>query len=160
MTSRRTVTALTTLGLAAVLAVAGCGGDDGGVTVDPGNDTVKVETSDGTAVVTGGDDGTLPEGWPEEVALPEGGNVTGGVAVTTPGQEGWTAALEYPDTSAEDVAAALTSSLESAGFTSEGTVTTAEGSMLVFKSSTYAVTAIVSAEGSGSTAAITVGREG
>lgn len=158
MTRRRTaLAAAAALGAAAFLA--GCGGDGSGVTVQPDENTVSVSTSEGSAVITGEQDGKLPTGWPEEIAIPEGGTITGGVAVTTPGQEGWTAAVEYPDTSAADVAAQLTSTLKGAGYTAEGTVTTGEGSMLVFKGDTYVVTAIISAEGSGSKAAFTIGRE-
>ena len=73
--------------------LAGCGGgdgettivtDDGTVKVDQNQDEgkIKIESSDGSMTITGEGGGELPEGWPSEVQVPEGGSVTAAMALT------------------------------------------------------------------------------
>jgi hypothetical protein len=163
---------IATASAAVVLAVlgfglGGCSGDgdativtdDGTVTVDvdPDGDegTIKIESSDGSLTITGDGGGELPEGWPSEVTVPEGGTVTSAVALTGEDQ-GWTASLTYPDKPSQEVAAEVTSNLESAGFTLEGEFTSGEGGMSTYSGNGYAVTVMVGEEDGGATLLITI----
>jgi hypothetical protein len=151
---------------AAGIGLGGCGGgsdtivtDDGTVTVDQGGDSVEIETDDGSATITGQTD-SLPEGWPSEVVLPEGGTINSGAAVDQAGAQGWNAALSYPDLSVDELTDALTDSLESKGFESQGSITVPQGTSTLFSGSGFAVSALISEEGSGSALIITVATEG
>ncbi len=105
--------------------------------------------------ITGEGGGELPEGWPSEVTVPEGGTVTSAVAVSGE-DKGWTASLTYPDKSSQEVAAEVTSNLESAGFTLEGEFTSGEGAMGTYSGNGYAVTVMVGEEDGGATLLITI----
>lgn len=151
--------------------LAGCGGgdgeativtDDGTVKIDPneGEGTIKIESSDGSMTITGEGGGELPEGWPPEVQLPEGGSITSAVAMNSDDQQGWTASLTYPDTSPTDLAAEVKSNMESAGFTLEGEFTSGQGAMGTYSGNGYAVTAMVGEEDGGSTLLMTIAKEG
>ncbi len=152
--------------------LAGCGGGDGDATivtddgtvkvdVDPDSDegTIKIESSEGSMTITGEGGGELPEGWPSEIQVPEGGTVTSALALTGEDQ-GWTASLTYADKSTEDLAAEVKSNLESAGFTLEGEFTSGEGAMGTYSGNGYAVTAMVGQEDEGATLLMTVAKEG
>jgi hypothetical protein len=151
--------------LALALGLSGCGGgettvetDDGTVTVEQDGSKVEIESEDGTTTVTGESDGELPDGWPAEIVLPDGGEIQNAVGVS--GQDsGWTVASNYPDTSPEDLTDQLTQSLESAGFESKGSFTSQEGSVSSFEGDDYAVSVIVGPEGSGSSLVITVAQK-
>lgn len=151
--------------LVLVLSLSGCGGggttvetDDGQVTVDQDGTKVEIESSDGTTTVTGETGGELPEGWPSEITLPEGGEIQNAVAVTGE-NAGWTVSSSYPDTSSEDLTDQVTSSLEDAGFESKGAFTSPDGAVSAFEGNGYALSVIVGEEGSGSTLVMTVGRQ-
>lgn len=150
--------------------LAGCGGGDGETTIVTDDGTVKVdqnqdegkieiESSDGSMTITGEGGGELPEGWPSEVQVPEGGSVTAALALTGEDQ-GWTASLTYADKSAEDLAAEVKSNLESAGFTLEGEFTSGDGAMGTYSGNGYAVTAMAGQEDEGATLVMTVAKEG
>ena len=153
--------------LALALALGGCGGgddtivtDDGTVTVDRDGDSLTIDTEDGSATITGESDGELPEGWPDEVPVPEGGTVVAGAAVSSDGQQGWSASITYPDTSVEDLAAEVKSSMESAGFSAMGEFTSAEGAVGSYEGSGLVVTATVAEEDGATLLGLIVGREG
>ena len=98
----------------------------------------------------------LPDGWPMSLALPEGGTVTNVVSVDQPGSAGWTVTVRY-DQAPEEVAAALTASLRSAGFVEETTVSSGDLSMLAFQGGGYRVAVTVGPKGSnGARVAVTV----
>ncbi len=150
--------------------LAGCGGgdgettivtDDGTVKVDQNQDEgkIKIESSDGSMTITGEGGGELPEGWPSEVQVPEGGSVTAAMALTGEDQ-GWTASLTYADKSSKDLAAEVKSNLESAGFTLQGEFTTGDGAMGTYSGNGYAVTAMAGQEDEGATLVMTVAKEG
>jgi hypothetical protein len=152
--------------------LGGCGGGDGDTTivtddgtvkvdVDPDGDegTIKIESSDGSMTITGDGGGELPEGWPSEIQVPEGGTVTSALALTGE-EQGWTASLTYPDMSSQDLAAEVKSNLESAGFTLEGEFTSGEGAMGTYSGKGYAVTAMVGQEDNGATLLMTIAKEG
>ncbi|MCU0264419.1 MAG: hypothetical protein MUF09_12285 [Candidatus Nanopelagicales bacterium] len=151
--------------------LVGCGGGDGDATivtddgtvkvdVDPDGDegTVKIESSEGSMTITGDGGGELPEGWPSDVVVPEGGTVTSAVALSGE-EQGWTASLTYPDMSTKDLAAEVRSNLESAGFTLEGEFTSGEGAMGTWSGNGYAVTSMVGQEDDGATLLITIAKE-
>lgn len=158
--------ATTALLVALGLGLAGCGGgdrtvtvDDGTVTVDQGDNQIEIESSDGTTTITGETD-ELPEGWPAEVVLPEGGTITSGVALAGQAQQGWTVSASYPETTPTELAAQVKASLEDAGFQSKGEFTSEQGAMGAFEGSGLAITALVGEEGSGSTLVMTVAQAG
>lgn len=151
---------------AAGIGLGGCGGgsdtivtDDGTVTVDQGGDSVEIETDEGSATITGETD-SLPEGWPSQVVLPEGGTINSGAAVDQAGAQGWTASLSYPDLSVDELTDALTSSLESEGFESQGSITVPQGTSTLYSGFGFAVSTVISEDGSGSALIITVASEG
>lgn len=170
MSGRRSRVATTSAAMALAFlgfGLAGCGGDgatvvtdDGTVKIDTndGDGTIKVESSDGSVTITGESDGELPEGWPSEITVPEGGKVTSAVALTG-GQQGWTAALTYADKTSKDLAAEVKTNLESAGFTLKGEFTSAEGGMGTYAGNGYAVTALVGQEDANGTLLLTVAKE-
>ncbi len=149
-----------------VFGVGGCGSDettvvtdDATVTVDEGSGTVEIETDEGSATITGETGGDLPEGWPEQIVLPEGGTITSAVAVT--GDEaGWNVSSNYPDLDQKQLTDEVTKALEGAGFESQGSFTSTEGSVAGFEGNGYTVSVIVgtddTAEGTGSTLIMTV----
>jgi hypothetical protein len=147
--------------------LSGCGGgdsttvdvDDGTVTVDQDGNKIEVESSDGTATITG-ETNELPEGWPAEVTIPEGGTITSGVALNGQDQQGWTVSVSYPDTAPRDLTTEVTAALEDAGFEAAGEFTSDEGSMAAFEGAGLAITALVGEEGAGSTLVMTVANEG
>lgn len=164
MTDMRTKVAGAVAALILGIGLAGCGGgdetvvatDDGTVSVDQDENRIEIETDEGSATITGQGSGELPDGWPSEVAVPEGATITGGMAMTGQDQKGWTASLSFPDASAKDVMAQFASSLEDAGFTTEGTYSSEDSSVSSFTSDSYQVSVLVAAEGSGSIATVTV----
>lgn len=174
MGSRRMRAARTSAAVALAFlgfGLGGCGGGDGDTTivtddgtvkvdVDPDGDegTIKVESSDGSMTITGDGGGELPEGWPSEVQVPEGGTVTSAVALNGE-EQGWTASLTYPDTSSEDLTAEVKSNLESAGFTLQGEFTSGEGAMGTYAGNGYAVTAMVGQEDADATLLVTIAKE-
>ena len=150
--------------------LAGCGGGDGETTIVTDDGTVKVdqnqdegkieiESSEGSMTITGEGGGELPEGWPSEIQVPEGGSVTAALALTGEDQ-GWTASLTYADKSSKDLAAEVKSNLESAGFILEGEFTSGEGAMGTYSGNGYAVTAMVGEEDEGATLVMTVAKQG
>jgi hypothetical protein len=164
----RAGTAATTALLVALgLGLAGCGGDDsttvtvddGTVTVDQDDNRIEIESSDGTATITGETD-ELPEGWPAQVSIPEGGTITSGVALTGEDQQGWTVSVSYPDTAPTELTAEVKASLADAGFEAAGEFTSDQGSMAAFEGAGLAITALVGEEGAGSTLVMTVANEG
>lgn len=161
----RAATAATTAILVALgFGLAGCGGgdeetivtDDATVKLDQGDDgSIEIESSEGTMTITGETD-ELPEGWPAEVVLPAGGSVTSSMEMTGEGQEGWVASLSYPELSAADLADQVAAGLADSGFEQKAKVSTDQGVMGSYEGSGYVVTAMASAEGSGSTLSVTI----
>ena len=109
---------------------------------------MRVENSDGSVVVGGGD---LPEGFPED-AVPLVGEVTSGTAVDTPDGTGWTISTET-DGSAEDVFSEAVAELEDAGFTNQSTL---GGTSANLTSEEYGVVLNVSDSGTGAVVAVYV----
>ncbi|MGB8019916.1 MAG: hypothetical protein WCF04_01670 [Candidatus Nanopelagicales bacterium] len=144
-----------------VLGGAGCGGDttiatdDGTVTVDRDDIQIEVQSSDGTATISGSQ-GKLPEGWPSQIQIPPGGTISGAVAVAGEGKQGWTVSVTYPDTSPADLKGTVTSSMEGAGFESKGSFSTDEGSMDTFEGSGMVVSTLIGKDDSGSTLVLSV----
>jgi hypothetical protein len=175
MSGRRSRAATTSVAVALAFlgfGLAGCGGGDGDATivtddgtvkvdVDPDSDEgkVEIESSEGSMTITGEGGGELPEGWPSEIQVPEGGSVTAALALTGEDQ-GWTASLTYADKSSKALAAEVKSNLESAGFTLEGEFTSGEGAMGTYSGNGYAVTAMVGEEDEGATLVMTVAKQG
>ena len=164
--ARAGAAATTALLVALGFGLAGCGGgdrtvtvDDGTVTVDQDGDSVEIESSDGTTTITGETD-ELPEGWPAEVTIPDGGTITSGVALAGQDQQGWTVSVSYPDTPAPQLTGQVRSALEDAGFRAAGEFTSEQGSMAAFEGAGLAITALVGEEGSGSKLVMTVANEG
>lgn len=154
---------LLALGLAAGLA--GCGSDErtivtdeGTISVDAGEGKVEIEASDGSVTISGETGGDLPEGWPAEIVLPEGGTITSAVAVS--GEDaGWNVSVTYEGLDPEALGEQVANSLESAGLESKGGFTSAEGALSSFEGNGYAVSVILGPEGSGSTMVMTVAKQ-
>jgi len=115
------------LAAALILPLTACGDDlateaaeriaenagGGEVDIERDGDDMTIRNEDGEVAVTTG--GRLPEGFPEDVPLPEGGTLVSGVAADTPDGKGW--ALTYTvESSAADAVAAAVSRLEAEGY--------------------------------------------
>ncbi len=164
----------TALGAAALLAVsgvglAGCSGgdseativtDDGTVSVQKEDDKIEITTSEGSMTINGESDGELPAGWPAEVPVPAGGTVLSGLAMTGSDQEGWTASLSYPDSTAAQVSAEVASLLGAQGFESVSEIAMGQGTMSALSGEGFAITALVSEEDAGAMLVMTVSVEG
>lgn len=120
-------------------------GSGGDVDIDVDDGEVKVENSDGSVVVGGGE---LPDGFPED-AVPLVGEVKSGTAVDTPDGTGWTIGTESSG-NAEDVFAEALAELEGAGFTNQSTL---GGTSANLTSGEYGVVLNVSESGTGSVVA-------
>ncbi len=149
----------------AALGLAGCGGDgttittdDATVTLNEDDNQIEVQSSDGTTTVTGSE-GKLPDGWPSQIQIPAGGTISGAVAVTSEGKEGWTLSVTYPDTAPADLTDTVSNSLKGAGLASKGSFTTDEGSMTSWEGDGLIVTALVGKEDSGSTLVLSVSNQ-
>ena len=164
--SHRGTLALAAVAVALGLGLSGCGSgektvvtDNGTVTVDQDSGKVEIESSDGSATITGDTGGDLPEGWPDEITLPEGGTITSAVSVTGD-DAGWNVAASYPDASQKDLADDVSASMEDAGFEAKGSFTSGEGSVLAFEGNGFAISVIVGSDDSGASLVMTVAKQG
>ena len=132
--------------------------DEGTLTVEQDGDSITVDSSEGSATITG-EGGELPEDWPAVVSVPEGGEILSSASVSDTGQAGWTASINYPDSSAEDVAKEMADSLEGSGFTSVAQYTTGDGFAASYQGSGLMVSTAVTVDGDGATMIVTVVEE-
>ena len=115
------------------LVLGGCGGgdtfvtDDATVTVEDGQNgddgSITIDSSEGSMTITGESGGELPEGWPEQVAVPAGGTVNSSASFGGDEGDAFQASLTYPDAAAADLIAELKSSMTDAGFSMEAEFT-------------------------------------
>ena len=163
------------VGSAAVVMVAiglglgGCGGgdativtDDGTVVIDQGDDggSITIDSSEGSMTITGEAGGELPEGWPAEVAVPEGGTVDASGTFSGGDGSAWQASLTYPDMTAKDVAAQMKATMEDAGFKVEAEFTVGDQSAVTFSGEGLNVTATASEQDSGAVLVVVIASEG
>ena len=149
-------------------------GGDGKVDIDTKNGTVKVETKDGTftsdengakveskdgdSTFSAGDTTTLPEGWPDELAPPDGTKLLSSSTIAQDGKDVM-AVLGEVDGSVKDVYTDIKNQLEGAGFELSndtfGTAGSGSYGAISGKNDTFEATATISS-GSGSDAKTTV----
>ncbi|HWJ68235.1 MAG TPA: hypothetical protein VNT31_16295 [Nocardioides sp.] len=132
---------------AAEQAIEENGGGDVDIDVDDGE--VKVENSDGSVVIGGGD---LPEDFPKD-AVPVVGEVQYANSTTTPDGRGWTVSTTAGG-SPEDALAEARSALEDAGFSEQGGGL--GGAHVAMQSDEYAVVLTAADTGSGGTGLVYV----
>lgn len=123
------------------VSVQGSGQDgDGNFTIDSENGETVFEGEDGTAVFS--QNGDLPEDFPGEIPVPD--HVTIVFAQSATSGEGTGYAIAGTTArSIGDVSAEMQSSLEANGFSQEQLTTTPDGSIMVYRSASYVVTAII-----------------
>lgn len=127
----------------------GTGIDD----VDINDDGITVEGTEGTLSIDGGDE--LPEGWPSQIALPDGGTITGSMLVDQGGSQGWNVVSTY-DLSPADLASAFEASLGGAGFTQDSKTTAGDMTLLAYSDATYAVAVTIGEDAGSTTSTVTV----
>ncbi len=153
-------------GLALLIGLAGCSGDeqvistDGGtVTVNEDDNRIEIETGEGTAVISGEGSGELPDGWPSVVVLPDGGSIVNSVSLDSQGvqQQGWSVTVDYGSADVEGLLDTFDSSLQGAGFERDARFATEDGGGSTFTSAEYFVSLIATSEEGQVTAVVTVG---
>ena len=121
------------------LVLGGCGGgdtfvtDDATVTVEDGQNgddgSITIDSSEGSMTITGESGGDLPEGWPDQVAVPEGGTVNSSASFGGVEGDAFQASLTYPDAAAADLIAEFTAGGQvAANFVGDGMNVTATAS--------------------------------
>lgn len=153
--------------LAAALLLSACGGSaedatesavedaieselGGGATVDVEEDSLTIDTEDGS--ISAGT-GELPEGFPDSVPLVNG-EVVFGQRSDSPEGSGWTVQLQV-ETTPDEAAAELTRALDEAGFEVQA-VPAEGGSTLLADSEEWSVLVVVAAGDTGTTVLYTV----
>lgn len=164
------------LATAVALCLAACGGSndvatkattqaDGAIestddsvdlTVQQGDDgEFSVESDDGSLTVNG--NGSLPDGFPASVAIPQGWVIEGSTNMGSGDQQAWVVGFQLaidPEAATED----LSASLRGAGFSEISNMTTGDGSVIGWENAEHYVQAIVAPgdQGVGSVASLTV----
>ncbi len=138
---------LTACGNAVEGALENAAGDAIGGDVDISDDSLSVTSSDGTQMQIG-ENISIPDTWPGDVPLYEGGKLQ---TVTVSGDASQASAMWQTDQAAEDAVAAYSSQIVGAGFTAGqvnnmGGVNTAD-----FTGSGYSVTIMAIAVDGGAT---------
>jgi hypothetical protein len=140
---RRTI-ALAAVGLLALVGLTACGGGDGdSVTIEKDGESVEVDrdggsvsfkSDDGDASTTVGDDAKVPEDWPDDVPLPDGGKVAVATQVERDGKQTFHLTYKVSD-DADDVIADYGDALKDGGFTldNESSWSGGSGSVGVFE---------------------------
>jgi len=165
MTRTRNALAAAALGL--LLVGCGSSGDNGAEptpqapTESPAEPTtpetspgVTVESTDGTVAINGS--GQLPDSWPSEVVLPDGGTIVSSVSADQGGNQGWNVVVTYDEQPA-DVADAFGASLTGAGFTQQSKYTSGDTTLVAYASDAYSVAlTITPGDGGGTSCGLTV----
>jgi hypothetical protein len=129
-------------------------GGGGDVEIDADDGTVKVEGEDGSFTIGGKE---LPENFPSQVSLPDGGTVESASTVTTAKEEGWFVQASYPDASAHELAGSLAGAMKSGGFKETSSSSFNDQHLVGYDGHGYDVAAVVlDADGGGSTLSLTV----
>lgn len=138
---------------AAEQAIEQNGGGD--VEIDADGDSFSVEGEDGSISV-GKDE--LPENFPSEITLPEGGTIESATAVTDSKKDGWFIQSTYADTSPEDLVTEFAGSMQDGGFEETSNTTFEEQTAIGYEGDSYDVAVIIlgATSGSGSTMTLTV----
>lgn len=119
---------LTSSVAATVLAIglAGCSGDDRTIVTDEGTVSVQtdddggsltIDSSEGSVALSAESDGELPEDWPSDVALPDGGSINSSASFDSPEGQAWQVSVVYPDTPPSEVIGQLKASMQDVGYT-------------------------------------------
>lgn len=123
------------------VSVQGSGTDgDGNFTIDSENGETVFEGEDGTAVLS--QNGDLPDGFPSEVPVPDDLTILFAQSATSGDGTGYSVS-GTTSSSIDDVASQMQLGLESNGFDQEQLTTTPDGSLMVYRSASYVVTAII-----------------
>ncbi len=149
-TGRRRSAATGALVVALAFGLGGCGDgettittEDGSVTIDSDGDggSVTIDSSEGSVTVTTETGGELPDGWPSEVAIPDGGSVE--VSGSYTGEEGtsWNVGVKYAGADPADIADQMKSNLEGAGFVMEAEYTAGDQSVASYTGKGFNVVA-------------------
>lgn len=123
-------------------------GGGGDVEIDADGDSVKIEGEDGSISI-GKDE--LPENFPSEVSLPDGGTIESATSITDNKKDGWFLQVTYPDVSAKELASSLAASLTGAGFKESSTSSFNNQSLVTYEGNGYEAAAVI-LEGEGSSA--------
>ena len=151
--------------VAVSFGLGGCGGgdativtDDGTVVIDQDDDggSITIDSSEGSMTITGESGGELPEGWPTQVAVPDGGSVDASGTFSGGDGAAWQASITYPDMTAKDVVAEMKASMEDAGFKVEAEFTVGDQSAVTFSGEGLNVTATASEQDSGAVLVVVI----
>lgn len=154
-----------TLGIAATLGLTGCGdvaeraaeeaieqGSGGDVDLNLEDDSLSIEGEDGSLSIGGGE---MPEDFPADVTLPDGGTVVAGSSFEQGGNKGWLVESTYPD-DPKDLADTVEGDLTGGGFDQVGTYSTNETTTATYEGNGYDVVTAVTGADSGSSLTVTV----
>ena len=123
------------------------------VDIDSKGGTVKIKGKDGEELEISGSEGKLPDGWPDEVPLPDSAKITSGGKMAT-GEGASYSVSATVDESPEDTLSWYKKELD--GFKESATMTTADGGYSTFTSDDYEVVVTTSKEGSDTNLALIV----
>ena len=128
----------------------------GDVEIDADGESFSVEGEDGSEFSVGSDE--LPEDFPSDVPIPEGGTVESSSSMKTEGKAGWFVALSYADSDASELADQAANGMKDSGFKETSTFSADESTTTAFEGNGYQVTVSVApdAEGGGSSLTLTV----
>jgi hypothetical protein len=122
----RKVIAMAVVGVLGVVGLAACGGDDDGsvsverdgtsVDVKKDGGKVTVKSKDGDGSVSVGDDAEVPDNFPDDVPLPEGGKVGLAAEGERDGKQYFSITYVVSEDDVDDAFSSYADALEDAGF--------------------------------------------
>lgn len=141
------------------ISIQGSGqGGDGSIQIDSENGETVVEGDDGTAVFS--QSGDLPEGFPDEVPVPDGLSIVFAQSLeTSDGGTGYSVAATS-SRDGDDLLDDMMTALEDNGFDQQQLTTTPDGSIFVYSNGTYAVTVVIGESNNETSLSITVAPTG
>jgi hypothetical protein len=117
-------------------------GEDGDFTIQSEDGETVIETEDGTSII-GSDSGELPDGFPDEVPMPDGLAIDYSQATTTPDGNTFTVGGNVSSSPA-DVMDDYAAALDDAGFEQVQVTTTPDGGFFAYDAGEYQISGSIS----------------
>jgi hypothetical protein len=123
------------------VSIQGSGSNDGETfTIESENGETVVESDGGTATFSQGTD--LPEGFPDDIPIPDSMTVVFSQAAETPEGQAFSIVATSP-LGVDELVEQMTSGLESGGYEQQQLTTTPDGAVMVYQQSDRAVTVAI-----------------
>lgn len=142
-------------GAVLALGLTGCSDEDGTIVTDDGTVSLDgdedggrltIDSSDGSVTLSAESDGQLPEDWPSQVVLPDGGSINSSASFASDEGEAWQVSVGYEGTAPADLIEHMTTELRNSGFTVTGEATAAGQTVASFVGDGLNVTASAGAD--------------